>query len=101
MSGDVAFVFGLGSRYSYLAASQAPGLEALAGRNFRWVKIASPRLIEMAHSGATPFERAEGQYQAQYRDVDVARWTRHYGISYHEPELGGFGTEDLALTCWC
>ena len=101
MSVDVAFVFGLGSRYSYLAASQAPGLEALAGRNFRWVKIASPRLIEMAHSGPTPFERGEGQYQAQYRDVDVARWTRHYGISSHEPELGGFGTEVLALARWC
>ena len=101
MSEEVTFIFGLGSRYSYLAASQVRRLEALARGSFRWVPIASPRLIEMAHVGATPFERPEGQYQAGYRGADVARWARHYGIAYHEPRLGGLEAEDPALACWC
>ena len=46
MTSTVDFYLGLGSRYSYLAASQIDRLEAHYGCRFAWKPIASGALID-------------------------------------------------------
>src|SRR5262249_27113576 len=84
----VAFFFGLGSRYSYLAATQIAALAAETGALFRWRALHSRELIERA--GPDPF-RAEvrrGQYDPAYRTRDAERWARPYGVCYSRPPPG-------------
>ena len=76
----VDFFFGIGSRYSYLAATQLPRVEAEAGAVFRWRTVFSPDLIERA--GGDPFDRdrARGQYRPGYRAQDAVRWAPVLGV---------------------
>jgi 2-hydroxychromene-2-carboxylate isomerase len=77
---DVIFFFGPGSRYSYLAATQLPRLERETGARFHWRCVLSLDLI--GEDEPDPFAEANrrGQYSSAYRDRDVERWARHYGV---------------------
>lgn len=81
----VDFYLGLGSRYSYLAASQVDRLEAQHGCRFAWKPIASGALID--RRGDNPFRREDGvgQYDPAYREYDATAWAAHYGIPFREP----------------
>jgi 2-hydroxychromene-2-carboxylate isomerase len=61
----VQFFFSIGSRYSYLVATQLPGLAEETGARFLWRAVSSPELIRRA--GADPFapEARRGQYKDQ------------------------------------
>ena len=91
MSATVDFYLGLGSRYSYLAASQIERLESQYGCRFAWKPIASGALID--RRGDNPFraEGGTGQYDWAYREYDAKAWAAHYGIAFREP--AGFKVE--------
>jgi 2-hydroxychromene-2-carboxylate isomerase len=95
----VDFFFGLGSRYSYLAATQVPKLAAETGARFRWRPLHSRELIERA--GPDPFrpEMRRGQYEPAYRTRDAMRWAAYYGVPYVEPDWTGVDWEGFALAC--
>ena len=57
----VDFYFGVGSRYSYLAATQLRSLEAETGARFNWLAVDSTRLI--ATRGDNPFAAPDGAGQ--------------------------------------
>ena len=82
----IDFVFGLSSRYSYLAASQLPALAAEFGVSFRWRPVATIPLIRQAR-GATPFDGAPPamQYDFKWRRQDAEAWADLYGIPFVEP----------------
>ena len=93
----VQFFFGIGSRYSYLAATQVPSLARETGARFEWRAIHSPELI--AGVGPDPFraENRRGQYDAAYRTQDATRWASYYGVPYREPPWGEIDWKMLAL----
>jgi 2-hydroxychromene-2-carboxylate isomerase len=95
----VDFYLGLGSRYSYLAASQVDRIATQYGCRFVWKPIASGALID--RHGDNPFRRkdAAGQYDWAYREYDARAWPAHYGIPFREPV--GFKVEASvpALAC--
>jgi 2-hydroxychromene-2-carboxylate isomerase len=76
----VQFFFGIGSRCSYLAATQLQRLAAETGAHFIWRAVYSPDLI--AKAGPDPFAAAvrRGQYSPTYRTQDATRWARYYGV---------------------
>ena len=94
----VRFFFGIGSRYSYLAAAQVPLLARETGARFDWRALHSPELI--AGAGPDPFrsENRRGQYDAAYRTRDATRWARYYGVDYHEPPWAEIDWKLLALS---
>lgn len=63
----VDFYYSIGSRYSYLAATQLIALEQETGCHIQWHPINSVRLI--AQRGINPFqgEPISGQYEWSYR----------------------------------
>jgi 2-hydroxychromene-2-carboxylate isomerase len=91
VTSTVDFYLGLGSRYSYLAASQVDRLESQYGCRFAWKPIASGALID--RRGDNPFRRKDGvgQYDWSYREYDAKAWAAHYGIPFQEP--AGFKVE--------
>jgi 2-hydroxychromene-2-carboxylate isomerase len=95
----VDFYLGLGSRYSYLAASQIDRLEAQYGCRFAWKPIASGALID--RRGDNPFRREEGvgQYDRTYREYDARAWAAHYGIPFREPAAFRVAADVPALAC--
>jgi 2-hydroxychromene-2-carboxylate isomerase len=97
--GSVQFFFGIGSRYSYLAATQLPKLAAETGARFLWRPLHSRELI--ARAGPDPFraELARGQYGPAYRSRDAKRWARYYGVAYVEPVWEGVDWKALAMAC--
>jgi 2-hydroxychromene-2-carboxylate isomerase len=76
----VDFFFGAGSRYSYLASTQLRKIADETGATFVWRPLFSGELIA----------RAGGVFKSPqdpaYRTQDAARWARHYGVSYVEPQ---------------
>ena len=94
---QIQFFFGIGSRYSYLAATQVPRLAAETGARFVWRPLYSGELIQRA--GPDPFtaEHRRGQYDAAYRTQDAARWARYYGVPYVEPPWADIDWKRLAL----
>ena len=96
---SVQFFFGIGSRYSYLAATQLPKLAAETGARFLWRPLHSRELI--ARAGPDPFraELERGQYGPAYRSRDAMRWARYYGVPYVEPVWEGVDWKALALAC--
>lgn len=97
--GPIDFYFGLGSRYSYLAAARIPGLQQETGAQVRWRALYSRDLIRRA--GPDPFaaENRRGQYDPAYRTRDVQRWAELLGIPYIEPDLAALDSTSIAL--WC
>jgi 2-hydroxychromene-2-carboxylate isomerase len=90
----VEFVFGLGSRYSYLASTQLDGIALRTGCSFEWIPLSSVAL--MAARGKTPFrgDPVSGQYDWDYRRRDAEDWARYYGVPFTEPHPA---PEDHAL----
>jgi 2-hydroxychromene-2-carboxylate isomerase len=95
----VDFYFGIGSRYSYLAATQISRLAAETGARFIWKPVYSRELIERA--GSDPFrpEVRRGQYDPAYRTQDAKRWAAYYGVPYKEPAWDRIDWKKLALAC--
>ena len=93
----VRFFFGIGSRYSYLAATQVPPLARETGARFDWRALHSPELI--AGAGPDPFraENRRGQYDGAYRTQDATRWARYYGGPYREPPGAEIDWKAMAL----
>lgn len=81
----IEFYYAIGSRYSYLAASQVDSLEEDTGCDVRWHPLNSRKLIGLR--GNDPFSGAapSGQYEWAYREVDAKRWAQLYGIPFVEP----------------
>ena len=80
----VEFIYGLGSRYSYLAASQLERIALQTGATFRWRAIDSSVLT--SRRSRDPFAPGgDGQYDWAYRRRDAEAWAAFYGIPYREP----------------
>ena len=95
----IDFYLGLGSRYSYLAASQIDRIEARFGCRFVWKPIASGALMD--RRGGNPFrsEHVSGQYDWGYREYDAKCWAAYYGIPFREPAAFRTDPASLALAC--
>jgi len=95
----VDFYLGLGSRYSYLAASQVERIEKTHGCRFVWKPIASGALMD--RRGGNPFrgEPLSGQYDWGYREYDARCWADYYGIPFREPVAFRVDPDRLALAC--
>ncbi|HEY2874503.1 MAG TPA: DsbA family protein, partial [Reyranella sp.] len=95
----VDFYLGLGSRYSYLAASQVDRLETQHGCRFVWKPIASGTLIDRRSDN--PFRRPDGggQYDRAYREYDASAWASHYGVPFREPTPFKVEADVPALAC--
>src|SRR5262245_51531581 len=95
----VDFYLGLGSRYSYLAASQVERIEKAYGCCFVWKPIASGALMD--RRGGNPFrgEPLSGQYDWGYREYDAKCWAAYYGIPFKEPVHFRVDPAMLALAC--
>jgi 2-hydroxychromene-2-carboxylate isomerase len=95
----VDFYLGLGSRYSYLAASQVDRIERTYGCRFVWKPIASGALMD--RRGGNPFrgQPLSGQYDWGYREYDAKCWARYYGVPFREPVAFRVDPDRLALAC--
>jgi len=94
----IDFYYAIGSRYSYLAASQIDSLENDTGCHVHWYPVNSRTLMQLR--GNDPFGGAapSGQYEWAYREVDAKRWAELYGIPFLEPRNRVvFDSEQLAL----
>ncbi len=94
----VNFYYSIGSRYSYLAASQIARLEHDTGCRVVWHPLNSTTLIP--RRGTNPFEGApvSAQYEWSYREQDAKRWAALYRIPFVEPrDRVGFDSQLLAL----
>lgn len=82
---SVAFYFGLGSRYSYLAFTQIARIEQAIGCCFTLHPISSIELLAMRE--VSPFKGAavSGQYEWSYRRRDAEQWAELYGVPFREP----------------
>ena len=98
----IPFYYGLGSRYSYLAATQLARIEAETSCRFEWLPLQSGELIRRANKGLSPFagQAASGQYHWEYRRRDAEAWAKYYDVPYCEPQLSRLDPADLALACW-
>jgi 2-hydroxychromene-2-carboxylate isomerase len=96
---EIDFYLGLGSRYSYLAASQVERIEKTYGCRFVWKPIASGALMD--RRGGNPFrgEPLSGQYDWGYREYDAKCWAAYYGIPFREPVGFRVDPDRLALAC--
>jgi 2-hydroxychromene-2-carboxylate isomerase len=96
---EVDFYYGLGSRYSYLAASQLEALARDTGALVRWRPLYSGRLMRLA--GKDPFAEGtpSGQYDPAYRQRDAEAWARLYGIPFREPRDKRFDPNRAAEAC--
>ena len=94
----IDFYYSIGSRYSYLAATQIDALQQETGCDVEWHPVNSVRLI--AQRECSPFEGKpiSGQYEWAYRELDAQRWAKLYGVPYLEPRgRVDFDSEWLAL----
>ncbi len=105
---SVTFYLGLGSRYSYLAATQLDSLSQRTGAIFEWRPIKSS-LLTASHDVA-PFQwddktqdwwgaRVSGQYKESYRRDDLSRWAAFYGVPYQNPKPPAMDAERRTLYC--
>lgn len=95
---SVDFYYSIGSRYSYLAASQTAALERDTGCRLNWRPIDSRALLSLR--GHNPFNGppVSGQYDWAYRTLDAQRWAACYGIPFIEPRgRVSFDSDLLAL----
>ena len=94
----IDFYYAIGSRYSYLAASQIDSLEKDTGCQVRWYPVNSRTLIQLRGSDPLDGAAPSGQYEWAYREVDAKRWAELYGIPFLEPRNRvAFDSEQLAL----
>ena len=95
----VDFYLGLGSRYSYLAASQVDRIEKTYGCRFVWKPIASGALMDRRCGNPFRGEPLSGQYDWGYREYDAKCWADYYGIPFREPVAFRTDPAMLALAC--
>lgn len=95
----VDFYFSVGSRYSYLAATQVPKLAAETGAAFNWRPLQSRQLIERAGNDPFRVEVRRGQYDPAYRRKDAERWAALYAVPYSDPDWERFDSLRNALAC--
>jgi 2-hydroxychromene-2-carboxylate isomerase len=97
MARTIEFLYGIGSRYSYLASSRMEQLERDTGATVRWRPLYSGAL--MKRRGMDPFAGppASGQYEPAYRNRDVTRWADYYGIPFRDPDWDALDWQRLAL----
>jgi 2-hydroxychromene-2-carboxylate isomerase len=81
----VEFFFSPGSRYSYLAASRMPELEADYGCRVDWRPVNGGDLRALRRRDPFAGDPVSGQYEWAYRRRDAERWAALYGIPYREP----------------
>lgn len=95
----IDFYLGIGSRYSYLAATQVARIERDRGCRFVWKPIASGVLLD--RRGGNPFrqEPASGQYDRTYREYDAKCWAAHYGVPFYEPKPSRVDPALPAIAC--
>ena len=80
----VDFIYGLGSRYSYLASTQIGRVARETGATFRWQPISTHALLRRRPDD--PFTAgARGQYDWDYRKRDAEAWARYYGVPFNDP----------------
>jgi 2-hydroxychromene-2-carboxylate isomerase len=97
---SVDFYYSIGSRYSYLAATQIDRLKQETGCQVEWHPINSVRLIAQRESSPFAGKPISGQYEWSYRELDANRWAQFYGVPYIEPRgRVQFDSELLALAC--
>jgi 2-hydroxychromene-2-carboxylate isomerase len=96
----VDFYYSIGSRYSYLAATQIDALQQATGCHVEWHPVNSVRLISQLESNPFAGKPASTQYEWTYRELDAQRWANLYGIPYIEPRgRVEFDSELLAQAC--
>ena len=80
----VDFIYGLGSRYSYLAATQIGRIVRETGARFCWRPISSRALL--ARRDDDPIRvGAGGQYDWEYRRRDAEAWAHYYRVPFNDP----------------
>jgi 2-hydroxychromene-2-carboxylate isomerase len=95
---EVLFYYSIGSRYSYLAASQLGELVEETGSTIDWLPLNSARLLSERGGGPFRGEPVSGQYDWSYRTRDAERWAELYGIPFVETRgRVELDTEALAL----
>lgn len=93
----VNFYYSIGSRYSYLAATQLEALEKETGCQLIWLPLNSRRLITDARAGS-PAPPETGAYDWGYRQRDAERWAALYQVPFFEPRgRVDFDSQVLAL----
>lgn len=96
---EVRFYYSIGSRYSYLAASQLQELVEETGCSIDWLPLNSMRLLSERGGGPFRGDPISGQYDWSYRTRDAERWAELYGIPFVETRgRVEFDAEALALT---
>jgi 2-hydroxychromene-2-carboxylate isomerase len=97
MKVTIDFYYGLGSRYSYLAASQISRIQSRFDCKFIWKPLLSSALIRLRPHNPFTDQPSSGQYDWNYRQEDAKRWANYYGIPFHEPKLQAITPEMLAI----
>jgi 2-hydroxychromene-2-carboxylate isomerase len=96
----VDFYYSIGSRYSYLAATQIDALQQATGCHVEWHPVNSIRLISQLERSPFEGKPTSTQYEWTYRELDAQRWANLYGIPYLEPRgRVDFDSELLAQAC--
>ncbi len=96
----VDFYYSIGSRYSYLAATQIEALKQATGCHIQWHPVNSVRLISQLERSPFVGKPVSGQYEWTYRELDAQRWANLYGIPYLEPRgRVDFNSDLLARAC--
>jgi len=81
----VDFYYGLGSRYSYLAATQIDDLERNFGVQVVWHPLTSGALMDLRRQNPFHGDPVSGQYDWTYRQNDAEAWAAYYGVAFIEP----------------
>jgi 2-hydroxychromene-2-carboxylate isomerase len=95
---SIDFYYSIGSRYSYLAATQIAALERDTGCRLEWHPLDSRALISRRSHDPFDGPPVSGQYDWAYRELDAKRWAAFYGVPFIEPRgRVSFDSEVLAL----
>jgi 2-hydroxychromene-2-carboxylate isomerase len=96
----VDFYYSIGSRYSYLAATQLAALEKETSCHIEWHPINSVKLLNQRQNSPFQGKPVSGQYEWSYRELDAKRWAELYRVPYLEPRgRVKFDAELLATAC--
>src|SRR5215468_8074527 len=94
----VDFYYSIGSRYSYLAATQIDILERDTGCRVEWHPLNSITLMSLRDRNPFDGPPLSGQYDWGYRERDAGRWAAFYGVRFIEPRgRVDFDSQLLAL----
>jgi 2-hydroxychromene-2-carboxylate isomerase len=97
---NIDFYYSIGSRYSYLAATQIDRFKQQTGCQVEWHPINSVRLISGRECSPFAGKPVSGQYEWTYRELDAKRWAKLYGVPFVEPRgRVHFDSELLARSC--